>query len=222
MAAAARSWTRIAPAVAVLAIAFLILRPHHDRCRVHWRVGDIDPRFNVSKLDVVNAATAAADTWNAAAGRRVLFYDTKHGIPLNLVYDVHHAAVSTDRARREEVRRLGSLIDNLRAQFEQNPSEYLAGRINHYIDQYNRLVAAYNAQAIGDVQQGSFDKVLEVYAFADLVDLQYVMTHEFGHALGIGHLTAADAIMNARHVIGTEESLQLRGADVSALRAKCR
>jgi hypothetical protein len=189
-------------------------------CEVRWRLGDIDPRFEINAHDVLTAAFNAADAWNQAAGRRVLWYDKDDGIPLKLVYDDHSASLSSGLAELREIRKLDVAITNLQKQYDANPSEYVANRINLYVKRYNQLVESLNTRARDDIRQGSFQTELQINAFADAADLQMVIAHEFGHALGIGHPEGPNAIMSARHQVGTE--VRLTETDVAALRDVCR
>lgn len=164
----------LALVVGVLAGIFLV-RQSRETCKVRWRVGEIDPRFNVSAYDVQNAASNAAAAWNAATDKRVLWYDKTEGIPLNLVYDAGHPAMAEYIGTIREIRRLSAEIDNLTPQYEKNPSQYVADRINRSIDQYNRQVTAVNQMSQTEIKQGSYQDKLEVYAFADTADLKMVL-----------------------------------------------
>jgi hypothetical protein len=212
----------VVPALVVgVAAGVFLFRQSRDGCEVRWRVGEIDPRFNVTAYDVQNAASNAAAAWNAATDKRVLWYDKTDGVPLNLVYDVGHPAMAEYIRMTREIRRLDAEIENLTPQFEKNPSQYVADRINRSIDQYNRLVTSINQLSNTEIKQGSYQDHLEVYAFADTADLKFVIAHEFGHALGIGHVQAADAVMNARNKIGTVATFRLHDADIEALKKSC-
>ena len=190
-------------------------------CEVRWRLGDIDPRFEISSHDVLTAAFSAADAWNTAAGERVLWYDKENGIPLKLVYGDHSSTLSSGLAELRELRRLDVAIKNLEKQYNANPSNYVANRINGYIDRYNTLVESLNTKSRDDIKQGSFQTELEIFAFADAADLQMVIAHEFGHALGIGHPADPNAVMSAYHQVGTE-AMQLTETDIAALREQCK
>lgn len=190
-------------------------------CEVRWRLGDIDPRFQISAYDVLTSAFNASDAWNQAAGHRVLWYDKESGIPLRLVYDDHSANLSGGLAELRELRKLDLAIENLKKQFDANPSDYVANRINNYVRRYNQLVESLNTRSRDDIRQGSFRTELQVYGFADAEDLRLVIAHEFGHALGIGHTAGQGAVMSASHQVGTA-AVQLTDADLAALRAQCR
>jgi Rad3-related DNA helicase len=105
----------------------------------------------------------------------------------------------------------------------------LANRINQLSDEANRLVDSYNAnvadynQSFGysrEFTQGDYqgDRI-NIYEFSTDNELQSVLMHEFGHALGIGHVvTQAD--LDAFYAVcgtGGEWDNQLRRIIRSAL-----
>ena len=206
----------------MLLVAFAAGCGRFDReCEVRWRLGEIDPRFEINAHDVLTAAFNAADAWNRAAGRRVLRYDKERGIPLQLVYSDDSANLSSGLAELRELRKLDASIKNLQRQYDSNPSDYIADRINMYIRRYNKLVESLNTRARDDIKQGSFQTELQIYAFADTADLQMVIAHEFGHALGIGHIEGANGVMSAYHQVGTTAA-QPTSSDAAALPRHCR
>ncbi len=72
-----------------------------------WRVGDVDPRFNIEPEDFAREVRMAAEHWNEAAGRLVLVHDEHRGFPVHLEYDQRQ-----EQAR--EVVRLGRELEQLR------------------------------------------------------------------------------------------------------------
>src|SRR4051812_13605444 len=55
---------------------------------VTYRIGTIDPRFNLTEGQVETLLQNAADKWNTVAGKSVLAYDQAHGIvTVSFVYD---------------------------------------------------------------------------------------------------------------------------------------
>lgn len=113
--------------------------------------------------------------------------------------------------------------------------------LNETIDQLNALVVALNEQAktfnitaseyntIGvsrgeEFQEGlyvrsGFNQRIDIYEFSDEDKLIRVLAHEFGHALGLGHVDDVEAIM---YKLNQGGNLELTKADIEALYSHCK
>lgn len=96
-------------------------------------------------------------------------------------------------------------------------------QLNALAEQTNEKVNTYNKTLGHDFDQGNYvedetGKRITIFTFEDRMELKRVLAHEFGHALGIGHLEDAGAIMYSYN-IGNE--LMLTAEDVAALKEVC-
>ena len=96
-------------------------------------------------------------------------------------------------------------------------------QLNVLAEQTNEKVNTYNKTLGHDFDQGNYvedetGKRITIFTFEDRMELKRVLAHEFGHALGIGHLEDAGAIMYSYN-IGNE--LMLTAEDVAALKEVC-
>ncbi|HRH55808.1 MAG TPA: matrixin family metalloprotease [Candidatus Paceibacterota bacterium] len=108
--------------------------------------------------------------------------------------------------------------------------ERAAKDINVLVDSLNALVSRININAetfnetLGhDFDQGNYvvdgeTRVISIYTFETREELVRVLAHEFGHALGIGHVENPDSLMYSYNFGG---ELALTEEDREALRLVC-
>jgi hypothetical protein len=134
-------------------------------------------------------------------------------------------AVSTVNARggatRSEVATLNAERTSLNA---------LADSINSAVADYNASVDALNAKVAefnqtaghtfeeGQYVQDSAGKRINIFEFVGATQLERVLAHEFGHAIGLGHNSNPNSIMYAENESG---NLVPTTDDLAALRAIC-
>lgn len=130
---------------------------------IKYYIGDINPKFNISRADVVAAATKAEIMWENSLGKNV-FENSEGaaGLPINLIYDERQAETDylnkqfTDlkdkKAKYEYLRReYDSLVTNMNASkdsFEsiKNIYESFLTKFNIKKAQFEKDKAAYDAR----------------------------------------------------------------------------
>ncbi len=95
----------------------------------------------------------------------------------------------------------------------------LVGSLNLEVKKYNTI----GSELPGEFEEGNYSengdqREIDVYQFEDKGKLARVLTHEFGHALGLGHLDNPKAVMY-RLNDGVNEKLAID--DIIALRKRC-
>lgn len=135
-------------------------------------------------------------------------------------------------ALRAEVAALERVTDELNADIDAYNRR--VGEAQQRAEQMQARVDRYNATAAEEpVESGrySYDpeqgRQIEVYRAASFDELVWVLAHELGHALGIGHVDEPGAIMHGMVHEGGElepgrgRPVALAAADRAALRAVC-
>lgn len=107
----------------------------------------------------------------------------------------------------------------------------LVEKTNQAIKKENEIVGKYNLNietyknkfgASREFEKGVYDGTnINIYEFRENSDLTMTLIHEFGHALGIGHLNNSDSIMY--YLIGEQdlENPKLTQEDLSAIENIC-
>jgi hypothetical protein len=109
---------------------------------------------------------------------------------------------------------LERLVTELNAKGEAGNA--LVRAYNQAVDQYNERYAEAGAFTQGEYQG---DRIV-IYKYTDTQELAQVLAHEFGHALGVGHVEEETAIMY--YLLEQQpDSLTITPADRAAAEAVC-
>jgi FtsZ-binding cell division protein ZapB len=124
--------------------------------------------------------------------QRVNQYNDRGGAPADVfaeLEDERNRLAAESEALNDTTKELNDFVGRIA---ELNESA------NRQIDAYNREVQRYNNRygyerefTQGDYQGDS----IHIYSFTSDAELEKVLAHEFGHALGIGHVEASSSLM---------------------------
>jgi hypothetical protein len=160
------------------------------------------------------------DSYEASLARhneRVTRYNDQGGAPPNIHADIERERKVLDTRSAE----LNADADNLNKLGQSINT--LGEKSNELVESYNRDVEAYNKEhgfskefTQGDYQDGK----INIYTFSSSEELVSVLTHEFGHALGIDHVEDGSSVMYYLLKEGGPSPV-LNGSDLEAFATVC-
>lgn len=121
--------------------------------RLRYRIGEVDPRFHMSKTQIKNLAQQATEIWHQGTMKSLFVYDPNAQLAINLIYDERQAE-STARSQemhilentqqytqseKQKIKQLQSELDFANLQLDQQKSNYQSK-----VDQYNQLINQLN------------------------------------------------------------------------------
>jgi Matrixin len=139
--------------------------------------------------------TTKREIYESALGsynQKVERYNAKGGVPEAELPDLEAEAASLQKQQRELISAEKDLKD-------------LSEEVNKLGEEGNEMIKAYNAEVVkynelygtlDTFTQGDFERSrINIYKFTDTEELTEVIAHEFGHALGIGHVEGEESVM---------------------------
>lgn len=166
----------------------------------------------------------------AKLGQRIASWQSRLRLERSAIDDLQAAYLRAESSYNEAVRAYNARrgIETLSQQraallLQRADVDRRVAAYNRDIAAFNAEVAEYNKTAGRTFEEGQYvrDKSGEritIFQFIDATQLQRVLAHEFGHAIGLGHNEDADSIMFAKNESG---NLAPTAADLLALRALC-
>lgn len=239
---------------------------------VAYRIGEVDSRFNLSRVELLNDSKQAAGVWNNEHSGDLVVYDPKASLSINFIYDERQALNNQIKQLQSQVNDqkktlnpeitgyeskvadFNKRVDDLNSRIkywnekggapedefqklvkEQEDLKKEAGELNQIARSLNRSTAQINGQ-IGELNQtvdvfkeaienkpeeGIFDPEknrIDIYFNISRNELVHTLSHEMGHALGLGHVQNPKAIM---YGFSTQQ-IVLSKDDISELNYVCR
>jgi predicted Zn-dependent protease len=122
-----------------------------------YRIGTIDPRFDISDEEVKEAMQVAASLWSEAIDRPLAYYAEDGDIEIDFIYDERQELAVGEMRFREQIEseqirtdQLQREYENRRDRFEQESAEYeqLANQVKQEIDELNKWVREQNGSKV--------------------------------------------------------------------------
>ncbi|MCL4365731.1 matrixin family metalloprotease [Patescibacteria group bacterium] len=108
---------------------------------VSFRIGTVDPRFNLSRETFLSDVKQAAYIWDSAIGKKLFIYDPKGDLSINLVYDERQFLTS-------RINQLTNQVQSEKQSFKPKVEEYqkLSADFKQKLDNLNQEVEFWNSK----------------------------------------------------------------------------
>lgn len=142
---------KLVPAALVVVIGggiayFVLTAKGPCEVAIPYRIGTVDPRFNVTSAQVQDAAATASKLWGSAVRHPVFVYDPKAQLTVNLTFDWRQEATQSGLADIARIKAMQKQVDAMEAHL--TPRKDAFDRATHEMTrrmaQYNKRVEAWN------------------------------------------------------------------------------
>ncbi|MBZ9613106.1 matrixin family metalloprotease [Rheinheimera maricola] len=128
---------------------------------VTWRIGQLDPAFDLTLEQAEQAAHRAAEQWNKALGRELFRYDSLDGFAINFAFDQRQQQLLQQARLKRNLARYDANIDQRQANLQQQ-----AKQLKQRQEQFSRQNEQYTADA------SAFEQRAQQATAANLAALQ--------------------------------------------------
>ncbi len=152
-----------------------------------------------------------------AHNARAAYWNERGGAPAKEYGKLQEELTELEREQESLERLLTDLNDDVAAVNE------LVVQINELAEANNLDVTFFNGTFVEarEFEQGVFTgRDITIYQYSDVADLRIALVHEFGHALGFGHVDDPTAIMHYKFAKQDMTKPVLTGADLELLTKK--
>ena len=135
---------------------------------IEYRVGFVDPAFDLSREKFKKSVHTAVKLWNEAAGERLITYHEDGKIPIKLIYSDQQRLVEDIKNLRNEIEKRSAHHDSLKRRVDKKKaqcsekSRELESKANHLtnlVNRYNQRVKTLNQQGnISESEQAELEE----------------------------------------------------------------
>jgi len=134
----------------MLGTSYLVTRFFISPCQkpITYSIGEIDPRFNLSRDDVIKALSQAEAIWEKPTGQNLFAYSETGKLKISLVYDSRQESTVKLQQLGISINEDQKTYDSLKVQYNSLLTDYNAQKqsLNNLISSYNSAKAEYDNQ----------------------------------------------------------------------------
>jgi hypothetical protein len=115
---------------------------------IDYRIGVIDPRFDITREEVRAAVSTAESLWEDATGRNLFTFDEEAGLSLNFIFDERQAEADAELELREALEEREGLNERVKVEYRELLDQYqgLKNLYERRSAQYEERLKAHNAE----------------------------------------------------------------------------
>ncbi len=126
---------------------------HPFDSRIHYRIGQIDPQFNVSETELIELAAQAAQIWHLGTGKVLFVYNPAASLSINLRFDERQLKANLQRNQEKILQQQLDAQQNNNENYHQQKMQLAQQRAQlnrreadllQQLDNYNRSVDHWN------------------------------------------------------------------------------
>lgn len=199
-----------------------------------WRVGSIDPRFEIDREILIQLMKDVQNLWSDAMDTPLIEYSDNGEVVINFIYSEDQKITDNERGLSEKINKMKKNYYSMKTDYQSELAEFqrkpiqnnhpfleLEEKVNEYILQYNnrfsQMRTFHNAIYIDTEDR----KEVNIYQFENIGKLRLVLAHEFGHVLGLRHARNPLSIMYHRMRLQNDKIPKLTREDIRAIRNRC-
>jgi len=120
---------------------------------VYYKIGDVDPKFNISKKQITENARQAADIWHKIMGREIFMYDSTGDLVINMVYDDRQKSLDEVSSQQEG-------IDGKKEEHSSSIEEFEIKKVEveNKLNELNNEIKKWNEK--GGAPRGVYDELM--------------------------------------------------------------
>ncbi len=164
---------------------------------IYYRIGSINPNFNISQSQLKNDLTTAANIWNKAEGKQLLSYNPQGGLVINMVYDERQSAQAQVSQTESQVQAQQQLLQ---------PSEQ---KYQAMVVDFQQRLAAFNAEVDSWNRRGGASPDVYQKLMQEQQDLKNEVSqiNQMGHQLNQSVDAYNSAVGNLQQATGNFNSI---------------
>ena len=120
---------------------YLIIHWNNCHLPIHYSVGKVDSRFEISKDEVITVAQGAAGIWNNQTDENLLVYDENSSLKIEMIYDYRQEDLDKLNHRIEDLTKTKQSLEGTVEEYQSLLADYVQD-----LSDYNDEVSYWNSQ----------------------------------------------------------------------------